>query len=235
MSVFRFKAFSVDQTGCAMRINTDGVLLGAITDAEDANTVLDIGTGTGVIALMLAQRFAHAQVIGLEIDESSAVAATKNAAQSPFSDRVQVWHGTFQEFEPANPIDMIVSNPPFYINTLHNSDVRKKQARHTDMAFFEDLLRYAQAHLSSTGAMEMILPPELSDAVIAKAYELGFFLQRTIAVSSFADSPCIRCIIRLSLQKEEVQTQRLNFVIYESKGVYSAAYRKLLQPFFLAF
>lgn len=235
MSIFRFKEFAIDQAGCAMRINTDGVLLGALAAAEDTDTVLDIGTGTGVIALMLAQRFTRVLVTAIEIDESSADAATKNASQSPFSNRVAVWHGAFQDFQPANPIDLIVSNPPFYINTLHNPDVRKKQARHTDMAFFGDLLQYAKKYLSSKGAIELILPPELAEAVVAKAAELGFALQRNIVICSFADSPCIRRIIRLSLLTDQVEASHFNFVIYESQGVYSTAYKTLLKSFFLAF
>lgn len=235
MSVFRFKRFAIDQTGCAMRINTDGVLLGALANGEDAQTILDIGTGTGVIALMLAQRFPNANISGLEIDASSATAAANNALQSPFSDRVQVSHAAFQDFQPPHSIDLIVSNPPFYVNTLHNPDARKKQARHTDMTFFDDLLSYAEVHLSTIGAMELILPPELSDAVVAEASDLGFVLERKIAVSSFDDSPCIRCIIRLSRQQNDDQTEHSNFVIYASKGVYSDAYKTLLKDFFLAF
>lgn len=235
MSIFRFKRFTIDQTDCAMRINTDGVLLGALAIGEDAQTVLDIGTGTGVIALMLAQRFPSAQIIGVEIDEPSSFAAAENALQSPFSHRVQVSQGAFQDFQPPNPIDLIVSNPPFYVNTLHNPDARKKQARHTDMTFFDDLLSYAEVHLSTKGAMELILPPELAEAVIAKAADLAFVLERNVIVSSFDDSPCIRCIIRLSRQQGDFPTEHSNFVIYESKGVYSTAYKTLLKDFFLAF
>ncbi len=235
MSVFRFKRFAIDQTGCAMRINTDGVLLGALAIGEDAQTVLDIGTGTGVISLMLAQRFPNANITGLEIDASSAAAAANNALQSPFSNRVQVSHSAFQDFQPPHPIDLIVSNPPFYVNTLHNPDARKKQARHTDMTFFDDLLSYAEVHLSTRGAMELILPPELADAVIAKASDHDLVLQRDMTISSFADSLPIRRIIRLIRNRNEVQTEYSNFVIYESKGVYSAAYRTLLKDFFLAF
>ncbi len=235
MSIFRFKRFSIDQTGCAMRINTDGVLLAAFARAEDAASVLDIGTGTGVVALMLAQRFVQAKIVGVEIDGASAAAAMNNALQSPFSNRVQIWHGAFQDFAPQGRVDLIVSNPPFYINTLHNPDARKKQARHTDMTFFDDLLGYAHRHLSQHGAIELILPSELADVVISSATAIGFALQRIVAVSSFVDSPCIRHIIRLGAQQDESLVKHVSFVIYESRGVYSQAYTSLLRDFFLAF
>src|ERR1700733_3404653 len=119
--MFHFKQFSVDQSGCAMKINTDGVLLGAITQADDPKTILDIGTGTGVIALMLAQKFANAQIDAVEIDESAAKTAGRNFENAIFNDRLNIYPSgirTFFEGHPENKYDLIVSNPPFYINSL---------------------------------------------------------------------------------------------------------------------
>src|SRR3569832_358514 len=118
---FHFKQFNVDQTGCAMKINTDGVLLGALADANSPKTILDIGTGTGVIALMLAQRFTRAKIDAVEIDEQATETAVRNFADSPLAERLTVYPFGFVDFfdkYPGRRYDLIVSNPPFYINSL---------------------------------------------------------------------------------------------------------------------
>lgn len=217
-----------------MRINTDGVLLAVMADAARDDGILDVGTGTGVIALMLAQRFPEAQVFGVEIDESSADTARKNAEASPFSDRVEVHHTAFQRFKPKKPLDLIVSNPPFYVDALHNPDARKQQARHADRVFFDELLHYADQNLTKCGAIELILPPSLAEEVEQRAALLGFQLIRKISIHSFEDSPSIRSIVRFS-KIVTGKAKLYDFIIYQSKGVYSEAYRKLLQPFFLAY
>src|SRR6187402_1935311 len=116
-SMFQFKQFTVDQSGCAMKINTDGVLLGALTEANNPQRILDIGTGTGVIALMLAQRFPGAKTDAVEIDEAAAVTAGRNFKASKFTKKLQGYHLGFEEYFRQNPdqkYDLIVSNPPFY-------------------------------------------------------------------------------------------------------------------------
>src|ERR1700743_597427 len=118
--VFHFKQFAVDQTGCAMKINTDGVLLGALTEADKPETILDIGTGTGVIALMLAQRFTDAKIDTVEIDIDTAQTAERNFKASPFADRLTVYALGFESYfekYPEKKYDLIVSNPPFYIDS----------------------------------------------------------------------------------------------------------------------
>ena len=133
--VFKFKQFDIDQDGCAMKINTDGVILGAIVNHPSPVHILDIGTGTGVIALMLAQRFNTAHVNAVEIDESAARAASKNCLNSPFSDRTMVDHSSFESFKSDLKYEMIVSNPPYFVNDLKNPEKRKEIARHTDEDF----------------------------------------------------------------------------------------------------
>jgi tRNA1Val (adenine37-N6)-methyltransferase len=126
--LFRFKQFSVDQTGCAMKINTDGVLLGALAQAENPKHILDIGTGTGVIALMLAQRFTTAKIDAVEIDIIAAETAGTNFKNSPFSDRVTVFPKNFESFFDDNrerKYDLIISNPPFHINSLESPKAKK--------------------------------------------------------------------------------------------------------------
>lgn len=233
-SVFRFKEFDVNQEGCAMKINTDGVLLGAIVHADNPAHILDIGTGTGVIAMMLAQRFHHAWLHAVEIDKDAFTRSVSNFQNSPFCTRVEAFLGSFEDLHISIKYDLIVSNPPFYTNSLHNPDERKKLARHTDVVFFDKLLAFAHQNLSDHGQLSLILPVELAEYVIVQGENIGLYLSKSISIKSFEDSPVIRNIITLT--KSIVNnTVKEDFVIYQEKGVYSAAYRTLLKPYFLAF
>ena len=233
-TVFRFKEFEVDQQGCAMKINTDGVLLGAIVETNNPLRILDIGTGTGVIAMMLAQRYALASVDAVEIDEAAFKCSFANFQNSPFASRVHAYWNSFEDLEIEKNYDLIVSNPPFYTNSLHNPDARKKLARHSDFNFFDKLLAFANQYLSEHGCLNLILPVELAEYVTHKGNTLGFKLIKSIAIKSFQDSEVIRNIITLTKQQVHKAVQE-DFVIYKEKGVYSDAYRSVLKPFFLAF
>src|SRR5690606_5311480 len=162
-SVFRFKEFEINQEGCAMKINTDGVLLGAYVQANNPYRILDIGTGTGVIALMLAQRFQDANIDAVEIDIEAYQTSLDNFKNSPFASRIQGNLGSFEDLQVANKYDLIVSNPPFYTNSLHNPDARKKIARHADFDFFKKLLDFAKTNVSDKGQLDLILPNELAE------------------------------------------------------------------------
>lgn len=232
-SVFRFKEFEINQQGCAMKINTDGVLLGVLVQAESPVRILDIGTGTGVIAMMLAQRFPQACVDAVEIDQDAFHAACANFQNSKFHARIKGFLGSFEELEYSEKYDVIISNPPFYTNSLHNPDARKKLARHTDFDFFYKLLAFSAERLSLTGQLNLILPVELAEYVISEGLILGFHLVKKVEIKSFVDTEVIRNIITLSKVKQDQIAEE--FIIYESKSVYSQAYKELLKPFFLAF
>jgi len=231
--VFQFKQFAVDQNNVPMRINTDGVLLGAQAEAESVNRILDIGTGTGVIALMLAQRFEDAEVWGVEIDDLAAKTARMNFDQSPFTNRMHLLHSDIFHWKNDLQFDLIVSNPPFYINSLHNPDERKKIAKHTDDTFFIGMLEFAAKHLTEQGSFQLIVPVELEDFLKTEAGKLGLVWDGQVNIRSFADSESFRCIIRFARQSSEQKTEE--FIIYKGRGIYSDAYNHLLQPFFLAF
>ncbi|NGF57518.1 methyltransferase [Parapedobacter sp. SGR-10] len=233
-TLFRFKEFEVDQTGCAMKINTDGVLLGAMADSDVPRYILDIGTGTGVIAMMLAQRFPSASIDAVEIDSQAVATAQKNFQRSPFFDRLQVIEGPFENIKREYLYDLIISNPPFYTNSLHNPDERKKTARHTDLTFFTTMLAFAQRSLQTSGTLQLILPTELAAEITVSAKDYGLHLAHAISIRSFENTEVIRQIISLQKAANKMET-RDNFVIYAEKGVYSTAYRDILQPFFLAF
>src|SRR5690606_13253271 len=234
--IFRFKQFSVDQTASAMKINTDGVVLGAIAYVDHPARILDVGTGTGVIALMLAQRFSGAVVDAIDIDPIAADLAKRNFTTSPFSDRLRCHQSALQRFEADVPYDLIVSNPPFFIGALKNADIRKQVARHTDLAFFDDLLERATQWLTPGGSLQLILPVALADIIERRIInEHGLLIQGQVDVRSFTAQEPIRRILAIGKRQMPHRFGETDLIIYESKGVYSQRYRELLRDFFLAF
>lgn len=235
-NIFRFKQFSVDQSGCGMKINTDGVLLGALAGGEEQNRILDIGAGTGVISLMLAQRFPHAQVDAVEIDPSAAEAARGNFQCSAFAGRLQLIASSFQDYARCSEsakYDLIVSNPPFFLNSLVNPDSQKKLARHAEEGFFDDLVCFAEQHLSERGDFWLILPAEAALETKQLAAVRGLYHTRSIDVKSFADDlPHREILVFSKVQKKNITA---SLVIYDAPKVYTAAYKKLLQDFLIIF
>lgn len=232
-NIFQFKQFSVNQEHCAMRINTDGVLLGAFAEHTQADSILDIGTGTGVIALMLAQKYPKAKIWAVEIDKQASQRALENFQASPFQARLSIVHSDIFHWKTELEFDLIVSNPPFYINSLHNPDQRKKVAKHTDVEFFKGLFSFAGSKLSVHGKLQIVVPMELLDFMVTEAKGNQLFLDQQINMQSFIDSEPFRCI--LSFQRQEIKPELQTFVIYQERSQYSDAYKQILQPYFLAF
>ncbi|WP_448700037.1 tRNA1(Val) (adenine(37)-N6)-methyltransferase [Mucilaginibacter sp. AW1-3] len=234
--LFQFKQFTVDQSGCAMKINTDGVLLGAFVDTEQPDSILDIGTGTGVIALMLAQQFAEAHIDAIELDSSASATAARNFENSPFKNKPQLYNGSFQQYFEAYPdskYDLIVSNPPFYINSLEASAKQMNLAKHAGAGFFEDLIKNVAQHLTDTGQCWLILPLPTAALVKDLLQQYGLNLQKVISIHSFADVEAHREILILSPLQTKKAGER--FIIYKDIKVYSEEYRERLRGFFTIF
>lgn len=232
--IFRFKQFEVDQAGCSMKINTDGVLLGAMATAEAPRRILDIGTGTGVIALMLAQRFPHATIDAIEIDPEAAETAARNFDRSPFARQLAGYPVGLVDFEPKGSYGLIVSNPPYFLDSLKSPDPRKSTARHTDWAFFDQLLAFANDWLEAAGSLQLVLPVSLAEELCQRAVQaFGLARQWEVDIHSFGGEPAVRRIV--SIGKQAMAIAKPPFVIYARRGEYSEAYRALLQDFFLAF
>ncbi len=234
--MFKFKQFSVDQTGCAMKINTDGVLLGALADKDKPLSILDIGTGTGVIAMMLAQRFADAQIDAVEIDESAAITAERNFKSSPFADRLTLFATGFEDFFAVHPdkkYDLIVSNPPFYINSLQSPGVKKNLAKHAGDGFFERLISAVAEHLTENGICWLVLPIDTAGVVKALAAQQQLHLQKVISIHSFENDEAHREILALGFDKGKSEVEQL--VIYDAPKVYSKQYQEILKGFLTIF
>ncbi|WP_345955730.1 methyltransferase [Mucilaginibacter sp. PAMB04168] len=234
--IFNFKQFSVNQAGCAMRVNTDGVLLGALALQRDAEQILDIGTGTGVIALMLAQRFPNAKVNAVEIDEAAVLTAGENFSASPFVERLREHHSSFQHHftvNSASKYDLIVSNPPFYIRSLQSPGAAKSLAKHADEAFFEELIAHCSAHLTTEGSIWLILPPETAELVKLLAEKMYLHLTQVINIQSFAHSTPHRQILTFKSQQTVIQNQRL--ILYSEPKLHTDAYKGILKDFLTIF
>jgi tRNA1Val (adenine37-N6)-methyltransferase len=175
-NVFQFKKFAVAQDQCAMKVGTDGILLAAWARVGEVRRILDIGTGTGLIALMLAQRQTLAQVIGVEIDQGAAKQAQDNVAASPFADRVKIIQGSIQDYTQAaaETFDLIASNPPFFSGGVLSENAGRAEVRHTVKLSHQDLLRSVQRLLAPDGSFCLVLPwlEGLRFMELAKSYHL---------------------------------------------------------------
>ena len=233
--MFQFKQFAVDQTNCAMKINTDGVLLGALAKADNPTNILDIGTGTGVIALMLAQRFTKATIDAVEIDEQAAKTAKSNFKNSIFATRVNLYAEGFESYLDSSDkrYDLIISNPPFYINSLESPEAKKNVAKHAGSSFFEDLVKSVATHLTDKGNCWVILPLDTAELVKSLAQQHNLYLQKTIAIKSYPDSKPHREMLVLSLDGVKANDEK--FVIYQEERVYSEEYQAALKDFFTIF
>jgi tRNA1Val (adenine37-N6)-methyltransferase len=234
--IFRFKQFNVDQTGCAMKVNTDGVLLGALVNAENPLSVLDIGTGTGVIALMLAQRFANAKIDAVEIDTSAAKTAGNNFTASSFADRLNIFDEGYKSYFESNPdkkYDLIVSNPPFHIHSLKSQSKNEALAKHADELFFEELINSVSTHLKLQGIGCLILPLQTADLVKYMLAKNHMYVHKIISLYSFEDSIPHREIIFFGPLRQPLIEEK--FVIYGQANIYSAPYREALKDFLTIF
>ena len=232
---FQFKQFKINQEGSAMKVGTDGVLLGAWANIDSANSFLDIGTGTGLIAIMLAQRTGNrSNIDAVEIDSSSYQQAVNNFSDCPWSDRMKAFHDSFQDFvaKSNEKYDCIVSNPPYFINSLKAKDESRTQARHADGLPFEDLIEGAKNLLNPDGKFSVILPVHEGDYFIRLARIAGFSLSKRVEVLPNPGKPAKRLLIELTLANSDtVETQ----VCVENgqRHVYSPEYIELCKDFYL--
>lgn len=230
MGNFRFKQFEIEQDRCAMKVGTDGVLLGAW--AQGGRRILDIGSGTGLISLMMAQRFPEAEVVGIDMDADACGQARENVMASPFRDRVEIECCRLQDFGGAGTFDAIVSNPPFFVDSMKNPDSKRTMARHTDSLPFRDLFAGVKRLLSDDGIFSAIVPVEVVGQFVAESCILGFYLIRKCGVKTVERKQPKRFMLsfakhRISPYEEHVET------MMDSHGNRSEWYRKITEEFYL--
>lgn len=224
---FKFKQFTVFQSQCAMKVGTDGTLLGAW--ASGGQRILDIGTGTGLIALMMAQRFPDAQITAIDIDGEAVQQARENVAQSPFASRITVMQADVASFN--GQFDAIVSNPPYFSQSLKCPDAQRSMARHTDSLPFSTLMASAFRMLTEQGFFSLIIPAEGKSEVDAQAALAGFFKHREYGIKTLPHKPVRRYLITFG--KHPMPFEHQEMTIDDSPNNRSTWYRQLTRDFYL--
>ncbi|MFT5166331.1 MAG: tRNA1Val (adenine37-N6)-methyltransferase [Saprospiraceae bacterium] len=231
---FRFKEFSIDQESCSMKVGTDGVLLGAWTDIGDASSILDIGAGSGLIALMLAQRSA-AVLHAIEIDEDAWRQASQNFERSKWHSRMTAVHTPVQEFAriAQDKYDLIVSNPPFFSGGAFSADQERANVRHTIKLPNGDLLSAARSLMSKEGRFCVILPLMEGLRFKEMAVNYGLYCNKMTEVRPFANRTANRLL--LQFEKTEKELIEDSFVIWEKEQEYAKDFITLTEDFYLHF
>ena len=215
-----------------MKVGTDGVLLGAWTDVSGVQSILDIGTGTGLIALMLAQR-SPAVIYGIEIDENAAAQAIENVNRSPWHERIKIEPISLQTFVKNTGccFDLIVSNPPYFNKSLKNPDVQRSVARHADSLSQEDLIAAACTLLSDTGRLSVILPAAEGEEFILRAESSRLYCSKKTKVIPRIGAPEKRLLLEFSRTKEVCWEDSL--LIEKGRHDYSDEFRGLTEEYYL--
>ncbi len=235
MSHFTFKKFTVQQNKCAMKIGTDSVLLGSWCPIDNKpNSVLDIGTGTGIIALMLAQRSKAEQIDAIEIDEDAYEQCVDNFEASPWKDRLFCFHAGLDEFieEPEDEYDIIISNPPFYSEDNKTNDSQRDLARFQEALPFEDLIEAADLLLSENGIFAVIIPYKEEERFIDLCSKMELFPIKVTRVKGSYSTPIVRSL--LAFKRYELSALNADELVIEiNRHEYTDAYIHLTNAFYL--
>jgi len=226
VKTFTFKQFTIQQSKEVFRVGTDGVLLGALANIDNIFNVLEIGTGTGLISLMLAQRNPEAKFFGIDINKQAADLTKINFENSPFSSRLENVHQDFKDFETWQKFDLIISNPPYFEASDSEKD---KVARQTIELNFRQLITKSSKMLSEEGILSVIIPAEAGRYFIAIADENKMFLIRKINIKGIENSKVKRLILEFSLLKKDLTESE--FIIEKSPRQYSDQYLELTKEF----
>jgi len=231
---FQFKQFRIEQVNSAMKVGVDSVLLGAWTDVSNAHKILDVGTGTGLIALMLTQR-SQAKIIAVEIEENAAKEATKNVAESIWNDRIDVNHISFQQFLERNTekFDLIVSNPPYFGNSHKAASYERTLARHNDNLTLKELIQGVTKILNPTGTLALIIPVMEIRGLQNLLFENRLFFRRWTEIKPKPSKPANRVLLQIGKTPTEQYSSALT--IYNNDNSFTEAYKELTRDFYLKF
>jgi tRNA1Val (adenine37-N6)-methyltransferase len=214
---FNFKQFTINQEKAAFRVGTDGVLLGAYADVRSAGRILDVGTGTGLIALMLAQR-CDAEIVAIEPDHDSFLQSCENINSSRWNDR----------------FDLIVTNPPYFSDSIRNPDTRKAIARHNDTLTSGDILMHSSRFLSQQGKLQLIMPFIEGNIFIAEAADYGFFCHDLLRIKPLPTSEIRRLIMSFGRERKKPSEKFLT-IEHGKRHEFTEEYKKLTGEFYLHF
>lgn len=231
---FQFKQFTVNQDQCAMKIGTDGVLLGAWTSVDhNPFNVLDIGAGTGILSLMIAQRSNAEQIEAIEIDDDAFEQSAENFENSPWNDRLFCFHASLVEYIEAvdEKFDLIICNPPFYSEDYKTEDKARNLARFSDAMPMEHIILAVISFLSENGKFSIVLPHKMENTFIEEASLIGLFPNRILRVKGNPNSEIKRSLIEFSYTETETHTSEL--IIETKRHQYTDDYINLTKDFYL--
>ncbi|MCK6143102.1 tRNA1(Val) (adenine(37)-N6)-methyltransferase [Prevotella intermedia] len=227
---FTFRQFHIEQDKCAMKVGTDGVLLGSW--AKGGKRILDIGTGTGLIALMMAQRFPDANIDAIEIDENAVIQATENVLRSPFAKQIAVKHCSLQTYsETKEKYDSIICNPPYFVDSLKNNDNNRTVARHTDTLPFNELIKCAYQLLTPNGHFSLVLPVESYRILEPEAILNGFSVIKKVLVKTTPSKQPKRILVELGKVPDEYFST--TEYLQDGAGNKSEWYKEITKEFYL--
>ena len=228
MKPFRFQQFDINQSSDVFRVGTDAVLLGALSNVINAKQILEVGTGTGIISLMLAQRNPNVNILAIDINSEAVQISQNNFSNSPFSDRIKSQLQDFKNFETDERFDLIISNPPYFEINNSEKDILARQRLELD---FSDLIQKASQLLSDAGLFSVIIPIDSEKEFTRICLSDNLFLQRKIIIKGIQNAEPKRVVLEYSLKESETTIE--NFVIEKSPRVYSDEYLELTKDFHL--
>ena len=230
---FNFKQFRIEQEKAAFKVGTDGVLLGAYADISGAGTILDIGTGTGLIAIMLAQR-CEAGITAIEPDYDSYLQCLENVKNCKWKDRINVEHTSLQEYSGSRKFDLIVTNPPYFSGSLKSPHPGRSASRHNDSLTNDELLSDIPGFLEESGRFQLILPYEEGNIFIAASSDYGLFCNSILKIRPLPDSKVKRMILTFSRRKVRPSEKFLT-IGRSRRHEYTDDYINLTKDFYLKF
>lgn len=230
-SYFEFKQFRVNQDQCAMKVGTDGVLLGAWVNPQNAERILDIGTGSGLIALMLAQK-SKAKIDAVEIEESAAEQAIENVENSSWSDRIIIHNTSFQDFKPQQKFDLIISNPPFFDSGPKAPQKDRATARHNQNLTITHLISFSKKILNKSGHIALILPVEMRRELVLSIAKNDLWIEKETRVIPVPGKSANRILFLLSENSDLIR--RVDEIIVEENGrhQYSEEFKKITSDYY---
>ncbi len=232
MAVFHFKQFDIDDHGCGMKICSDSVLLGAwfFSAHKDAQSIADVGAGSGLLAMMAAQLCPDAEINAIELDGSAAEAARSNFSASPWSRRLHLFEGDFASWCPDAPLDIIVSNPPYFSDGAVSNDPARAAARHQNGLSYHTLLAKASQWLSPDGHIGLVSPDNFCQEIIFKAEMCRLKLRRRLDIHTVPSKQATRIWWDFSMRDGDTEYSHIN--LRDHDGSYSAEYRRLVDDFY---
>lgn len=231
--VFRFKQFNVNHGKTAMKVNTDGVLLGAWAEVSGAKTILDIGTGTGVIALMMAQRNTEALIHAIDIDKEACHQAEENFELSKWNGRLMVFHSSLQQFSSEKKYDAIVSNPPYFVDDYKTGNHQKNIAKHSVALSYEELLSGINRLLAESGKAFLVIPAFHYSTIQSIAGGEQLFISNATEVIAVEDKKPYLTLLQLEREQKKLSEGRV--LIQSREGVFTQDYITLTKEFYLKF